>query len=238
MTTRFFRQRRRRRRHDPHARPSAGGRHVGSHAALRDARRTGRRRLKSCSATTRRWRSGKGASANPRHTLREVLEFEKALSLQIERLGPLRLPADLRRQLGRRASRARGAARKSAHAHRRSASSFVAPEIQAIDDATFERFLADPALAEWVIAAAQTAPASSRTRSRAAEERLLALGPSALRGHGETFSQLTNVDMKFGMLADEKGVERELSQSSFSSFLVKRDADAAAARVPAILRRV
>jgi oligoendopeptidase F len=29
--------------------------------------------------------------------------------------------------------------------------------------------------------------------------------------------------MKFGTLVDEQGVERELSQSSYSSFLVKRD---------------
>ncbi len=56
-----------------------------------------------------------------------------------------------------------------------------------------------------------------------AEERLLALGSSALGGHRETFSQLTNVDMKFGKIVDEKGVERELSQSSYSSFMVKRD---------------
>ncbi len=52
---------------------------------------------------------------------------------------------------------------------------------------------------------------------------MLALGSSALRGHRETFSQLTNVDMKFGAIADEKGVEHPLTQSSFSSFLVKRD---------------
>ncbi|MGB8165882.1 MAG: oligoendopeptidase F, partial [Chthoniobacteraceae bacterium] len=57
-----------------------------------------------------------------------------------------------------------------------------------------------------------------------AEERLLALGSSALSGQRETFSQLTNVDMKFGTLLDEKGEERPLTQSSWSSFLVKRDA--------------
>jgi oligoendopeptidase F len=57
------------------------------------------------------------------------------------------------------------------------------------------------------------------------EERLLALGSSALSGHHETFSQLTNVDMKFGTLKDEKDVERALSQSSFSSFLVQRDGE-------------
>ena len=55
------------------------------------------------------------------------------------------------------------------------------------------------------------------------EERLLALGSSALDGYDDTFSQLTNVDMKFGVLRDEKGEERPLTQSSYSAFLVKRD---------------
>src|SRR5207253_7317000 len=55
------------------------------------------------------------------------------------------------------------------------------------------------------------------------EERLLALGSSALNGYDDTFSQLTDVDMKFGALADEKGEEKPLTQSSYSSFLVKRD---------------
>ncbi|HEX8898581.1 MAG TPA: oligoendopeptidase F, partial [Chthoniobacterales bacterium] len=36
-------------------------------------------------------------------------------------------------------------------------------------------------------------------------------------------SQLTDVDMKFGILIDERGDEKPLTQSSFSSFLVKRD---------------
>jgi oligoendopeptidase F len=56
-----------------------------------------------------------------------------------------------------------------------------------------------------------------------AEERLLALGSVALSGYDDTFSQLTDVDMKFGVLMDETGRERPLTQSSFSSFLVKRD---------------
>ncbi len=101
-------------------------------------------------------------------------------------------------------------------------SSFVTPEIQAIDDATFAKFLADPALAEWRIRLGKIRRLKPHTLS-AAEERLLALGHSATTGHDETFSQLTNVDMKFGKLTDEKGVERTLSQSSFSSFLQKRD---------------
>src|SRR5437763_6853992 len=55
------------------------------------------------------------------------------------------------------------------------------------------------------------------------EERFLALGAAALAGYDDTFSQLTDVDMKFGVLIDETGREKPLTQSSFSSFLVKRD---------------
>ncbi len=101
-------------------------------------------------------------------------------------------------------------------------SAFVTPEIQAIGDATFTAFLADPALAQWRLRLGKIRRLKAHTLS-AAEERLLALGHTATSGHDETFSQLTNVDMKFGRLADEKGVERTLSQSSFSSFLQKRD---------------
>ncbi|MFN2540995.1 MAG: oligoendopeptidase F, partial [Chthoniobacterales bacterium] len=45
----------------------------------------------------------------------------------------------------------------------------------------------------------------------------------ALRGYDDTFSQLTDVDMKFGALTDETGREKPLTQNSFMSFLVKRD---------------
>src|SRR5205814_1606309 len=44
-----------------------------------------------------------------------------------------------------------------------------------------------------------------------------------LTGYDDAFSQLTNVDMKFGRVVDESGIERPLTQSTFSSFLLKRD---------------
>lgn len=100
--------------------------------------------------------------------------------------------------------------------------SFISPEIQEIPDEKFAAFLADPALADWTIPLRKLRRRKKHTLS-AAEERLLALGSSAVRGHSETFSQLTNVDMLFGKLKDEDGNERELTQSSFSSFLQQRD---------------
>ena len=57
------------------------------------------------------------------------------------------------------------------------------------------------------------------------EERLLALGAAALDGYDDAFSQLTNVDMKFGVLIDVDGREKPLTQSTYSSFLLKRDRD-------------
>ena len=89
-------------------------------------------------------------------------------------------------------------------------------------DEKFAQFLDDPALEEWRISLHKIRRMKPHVLSEK-EERLLALGSSALDGYDDTFSQLTDVDMKFGVLVDEKGEERPLTQSSYSSFLVKRD---------------
>lgn len=163
----------------------------------------------------------RGRVGESAQTLRGCLEFEKELSVKIERLGhyaSLRTSEDS----SDAAHLAREAQFENLLTRIGEATAFIAPEIMAIDDATFARFLADPALAEWQISLTKLRRLKPHTLT-ANEERLLALGHSAVHGHGETFSQLTNVDMKFGTLRDEKGEERPLSQSSYSSFLVKRD---------------
>lgn len=167
-----------------------------------------------------RFRGRVGESAE---TLRECLEEEKAMHAQIERLGHY---ASLRGSEDSSDSEnlAREAQFDNLMTRIGEATAYIAPEIQAIDDATFDAYLASPVLSEWQIPLRKLRRLKPHTLS-ASEERLLALSHSALRGHGETFSQLTNVDMKFGVLKDEKGVERTLTQSSYSSFLVKRDAE-------------
>jgi len=163
----------------------------------------------------------KGRVAESAQTLLEVLEFEKALNLKIERLSHyamLRISED--------ASNAENLTREGLLQNLLTligeASAFILPEIQALDDAAFEGYWADPLLAPWQIALRKLRRLKPHTLS-GAEERLLALGSAALHGHSDTFEQLTNVDMKFGTLRNEKGEERELSQSAFSSFLVQRD---------------
>jgi oligoendopeptidase F len=163
----------------------------------------------------------KGYVGESAQALRDTLEFDKTLNLKI---GQLYHYASLKmsENSADNANLEREGQLLNLFTKIGEASAFLTPEIQAIDDTTFEKFLADPVLADWIIALKKVRRLKPHTLSEP-EERLLALGASALHGHRETFSQLTNVDMKFGTLADEKGAERELTQSSFSSFLVQRD---------------
>lgn len=169
----------------------------------------------------------KGRIAASAATLRDALEAEKELSLRAERLAHY---ASLRssEDSSDSANLARESQLDNLLTRIAEASAFIAPEVMAISDADFQRYLDDPVLATWRVALRKLRRLKPHTLS-ASEERLLALAQSPLRGHGETFSQLTNVDMRFGSLPDEKGEERALSQSSFMSFLMKRD--------PAVRRR-
>ena len=164
------------------------------------------------------WKNRVGESAQ---MLADCLEFEKSLDLKIERVynyASLQLAEDSANpeylsRMGRLQNLLTNVSE---------AASFLVPEIQAIDDEKFAEFLGYPALISWRTKLRKIRRMKPHILSEP-EERLLALGSAALDGYDETFSQLTNVDMKFGSLLDEKGDERPLSQSSFGSFLVKRD---------------
>ena len=164
------------------------------------------------------WKGKLGESAK---NLADCLEFEKAIELKLERLyhfASLQLAEDsANNEYLARIGQIQNLMTKIAEA-----GAFIVPEIQAIDDETFARFVADPVLSEWRIKMHKIRRLKPHVLSEP-EERILALGKVALSGYDETFSQLTDVDMKFGVLTDEAGREKALTQSSFSSFLVKRD---------------
>jgi len=164
------------------------------------------------------WKGRVGDSAQ---TLADVLEFEKALELKMERVyhyASLQLAEDsTNNEYLTRIGQVQNLLTKIGEA-----AAFVVPEILAIDDKKFAEFIADPALKEWRIKLHKIRRMKRHVLS-VPEERLLALGSVALSGYDDAFSQLTDVDMKFGVLIDETGRERPLTQSSFSSFLVKRD---------------
>src|SRR5205809_2864168 len=166
------------------------------------------------------WKGKLGASPQ---SLVDCLEFEKALELKLERLyhfASLQLAEDsANNEYLARIGQVQNLMKKIAET-----AAFVVPEIQAIGDELFKNFVDDPALADWRIKLQKIRRMKPHVLSER-EERILALGKVALSGYDDTFSQLTDVDMKFGMLTDETGRERPLTQSSFSSFLVKRDAE-------------
>jgi len=164
------------------------------------------------------WKGRIGTSAE---ALAEVLEFEKELDLKIERLyhfASLQLAEDsANTEYLARVGQLQNLLTKLGEL-----SAFVVPEIQAIDDARFDEFINAPVLKDWRTKLTKVRRMKPHILSEP-EERLMALGSVALTGYDDAFSQLTDVDMKFGMLTDEAGRERALTQSSYSSFLVKPD---------------
>jgi oligoendopeptidase F len=166
------------------------------------------------------WKGRVGQSAA---NLAEVLEFEKALDLKIERVAHY-ASLQLAEDSANPAYLARMGQLQNLLTQIGEATAFLVPEIQAIDDERWSEFIGDPVLAAWRVRLHKIRRMRPHILSEK-EERLLALGAAALDGYDDAFSQLTDVDMKFGVLLDEHGQERPLSQSSFSSFLVKRDHD-------------
>src|SRR5947199_2408607 len=164
------------------------------------------------------WKSKVGESAQ---TLAAVLAFEKSLEQKMERVyhyASLQLAEDgTNNEYLARVGQVQNLLTRIGEA-----AAFIVPEIMAIDDEKFARFIVDPALKDWRIKLHKIRRMKPHVLSEP-EERLLALGSVALSGYDDAFSQLTAVDMKFGVLTDETGHETPLTQSSFSSFLVKRD---------------
>lgn len=173
--------------------------------------------------TYSRIKEWKGRLGQAAKNLAECLEFEMELDLKIEKLyhfASLQLAEDsANTQYLARIGQIQNLFTKIGEAF-----AFVVPEIQAIDDETFAKFVVDSALADWRIKLHKIRRLKQHVLSEP-EERILALGAAALNGYDDTFSQLTDVDMRFGALIDETGREKPLTQSSFSSFLVKRDAE-------------
>ena len=163
----------------------------------------------------------KGTLAKGAGDLAKALEFESSLDRSTESLNQyagLRLSEDSANDdaLDRDGRLASLCAKIS------ETSSWIAPEIQEIPDAMFEEFLADPLLTDWQISLQNLRRLKPHILSNK-EERLISLSMPALGGHHETFSQLTNVDMTFGTVRDDRGQEIELTQSSFSSLLQRPD---------------
>jgi oligoendopeptidase F len=159
----------------------------------------------------------KGRLGRSAKDLLECLEQEKELDLLAEKLGHY---ASLKNceDSSNNENLARRAELTNLFTKVREATSYINPEIQQIPDDLFQKFVDDPLLTEWHISLLKLRRYKLHTLSEP-EERLLTLGAPVIRGHSDTFNQLTNVDLKFGTIVDEQGREMALSQSSYISFL-------------------
>lgn len=100
------------------------------------------------------------------------------------------------------------------------ASSFIAPEIQSISEEKIFVFMGDESLAAYRHYLEKILRQKPHTLSEDIEE-ILAMSGEIAHAPSEFFSELDNADMKFGMIADENGIETELSHGNFISFLMK-----------------
>ncbi|MEM9398956.1 MAG: oligoendopeptidase F [Verrucomicrobiota bacterium] len=177
-------------------------------------------KLQEYTDTYPKYEKFKGTLATSSSQLLECLEFDKKLDLLAEQLGHY---CSLQTSENGASDEFLNREARFHHIMIRAAeiSSFIPPEIQAIEDATFTSFLADKCLSPWKNKLEKLRRFRPYILSEN-EERLLALAAMPLMGHQETFSQLTNVDMKFGIISDENSQPIELSHGAFSSFLNKR----------------
>jgi len=102
--------------------------------------------------------------------------------------------------------------------------SFIRPEIMAIDTTTLARWMDEPAIAPYRLMLERLVRTRPHVLSEK-EERLLAMQGTFAGTASKAFRQLTDADLKFGMLKNGRGQEVELSNASFMTFL--HDADPA-----------
>jgi len=98
------------------------------------------------------------------------------------------------------------------------AASFINPAIQAISAKKMRTYLKSPRLKLFRFQLEQLLRFKHHTLSRK-EERLLSMQGEVAGAAGRIFRQLSDADLRFGSVRDEKGNMVELTQSSWGSFL-------------------
>lgn len=98
------------------------------------------------------------------------------------------------------------------------AASFIAPEIRKIPKRKADAFLKAPELKPYRFQLEKLFRYRPHILSEK-EERVLAMQGEVAGTAGKVFSQLTDADMKFGYVTDEKGRKVELTQGSFRTLL-------------------
>ena len=98
------------------------------------------------------------------------------------------------------------------------AASYIRPEILAIPAAKMKLFLAEPCLDRYRLLLERLLRFRPHTLGKK-EEHLLALQTEMSQAASQIFRQLTDADLKFGPIRNDKGRQIELSHATFSTLL-------------------
>ncbi len=178
--------------------------------------------LEDCKTMRGRLLVWKGKLSDP-EALAEALEVDREIDLRMERVGQY---ASLRVSEDEGDGAARDRSLRFDHLQTQMAeeSSWFLPELMKIQDSDWIRILQHPRLKEWVGKLERIRRYRPHILEEG-EERILSLAGPVLGGPDEIFSQLTNVDFRFGKVRDEDGSEVELSHGTFASLLQRRNAE-------------
>jgi oligoendopeptidase F len=161
--------------------------------------------------------SFRGKLADDAKTLLACLQFDTQFERAGERLGTyafLKTAEDTANSVYQRMiGRYRNVASRAAQA-----ASYIRPEIMAIPAKTMEACLASKLLAEYRWSLEQLLRYKPHTLGKR-EEKLLAMQSEMAEASNQIFRQLTDADLKWGTIKNERGEQVELSNASFSSFL-------------------
>jgi oligoendopeptidase F len=102
------------------------------------------------------------------------------------------------------------------------ASSYIRPEVLGIAAARLTKFLSAKVLVPYRLQLERLVRYKPHTLSRG-EEKLLAMQSEMSQAADKMFRQLTDADLKFGAVRDDKGNDVELSNATFSLFLHSSD---------------
>ncbi len=101
-------------------------------------------------------------------------------------------------------------------------SSYFTPEVQAIEDDIMKAYLEEECLLEYRFYLHKILRYKPHTHNEKIEQ-ILAMSQDFAQSASQVFSQLDNVDLKFGNITDDAGETTELSHGNFSTFLINPD---------------
>ena len=165
----------------------------------------------------------RGKLAVSAEKIKEALGFHLDVARRLDRLHTY---AHLRSDEDKSQQHYLGMYRKAVNLHTRVSeiSSFLTPEIQAIDDDTMAGYLSHPCLQPFRFYLEKILRNKPHTLGEA-EEQILAMSGEVGQTASQVFGQLDNADLKFGTISVEDGSQVELSHGNFMTFLIRSDRD-------------